>query len=80
MGEHTRDAHDLLTVREVAVELRCSPQMVYRAIHENKIPWFRLREGGAIRVPYFGVEALVAPHLASAMEQATAATSEEVEA
>jgi excisionase family DNA binding protein len=76
MSEHTRDPFDLLTVPEVAAELRCSESTVRRAIHENRIPWFRLREHGSIRVPYFGLENLIAPELHKATELATRATSE----
>jgi helix-turn-helix protein len=38
MSEHKRDAFDLLTVPEVAAELRCSESTVRRAIRENRIP------------------------------------------
>jgi excisionase family DNA binding protein len=77
MAEHTRDAMDLLTIREVAAELRCSESTVRRAVKENRIPWFQLRgEHSGIRIPFHGIEQLVAPELHKAMEQATAATSE----
>ena len=71
-----RSPYDLLTVREVAAELRCSETTVRRAIREDRIPWFQLRPHGMIKVPFFGVEALIAPELHKATEQATRATSE----
>jgi len=75
-----RSAYDLLSVQEAARVLRCSPQTIYRACHENRIPWFRLRERGRIVVPYYGLEALIGPHLADAVEVAKNATAAEVEA
>jgi excisionase family DNA binding protein len=77
MAEHTRDAMDLLTVAEVAAELRCSKSTVRRALAEGKLPFFRLRgEHSEIRVPFHGLEELVRPALHRAMDEATAATSE----
>jgi excisionase family DNA binding protein len=80
MAEQERNSHDLLSVREAAQVLRCSPQTVYRAVHENRIQWFRLRPGGAIRIPYFALEGLIRPHLMETLETAKNATAEEVEA
>jgi excisionase family DNA binding protein len=71
---------DTLSVKEAARALRCSPQTVYRACHEGRIEWFRLREHGAIRIPFFALEGLIRPHLMDTLETAKNATAEEVEA
>jgi excisionase family DNA binding protein len=76
MDEKRWDSTDLLTVSEAAEALRCSRQTIYRACNEGRIHWFRLREGGAIRIPFFALESLIAPHLLEAAETATKATSE----
>jgi excisionase family DNA binding protein len=67
-----------LTVQEAAQILRCSEATVYRACHDRRINWFKLRENGPIRIPAFALEKLVAPELIRVAEAATAATSERV--
>ena len=76
MSEERWNEFDTLSVREAARALRCSPQTVYRAVHEGRIQWFRLRENGSIRIPYFALEGLVRPHLMDAVETAKNATAE----
>lgn len=78
MEERSWNGVSLLTVREAARVLRCSPQTVYRAIKEGRVSAFRLREHGALRVPAFELEHLVKPELVRTVEQATAATAGEL--
>lgn len=37
-----RDRSDLLTAKELAVELRCSVDHVYRLARDNRIPTYRV--------------------------------------
>jgi len=79
MGENRWDSFDLLSVAEAAGFARCSQSTVRRAIAEGRLPYFRLRERGGIRIPFHALEELIKPHLVDAVETATAATSELVE-
>ncbi len=40
---------EILTVYEVAKLLKCTPQTIWAKVRDDKIPYFRLGEGGAIR-------------------------------
>ena len=80
MAEREWNGYETLSVKEAAQALRCSPQTIYGAVHEGRIEWFRLREHGAIRIPFFALEGLVRPHLLDTLETAKNATAEEVEA
>lgn len=40
---------DILTVQEVAQLLKCTPQTIWAKVRANKVPYFRIGEGGAIR-------------------------------
>ena len=71
--------YQLLSVQEAAQILRCSPRTIYRAVHEHRLHWFRIRgERGPIRIPARELAKLVEPELLRVAEQATAATAEEV--
>jgi excisionase family DNA binding protein len=69
---------DLLTVREAAEICRCSEDTIRRACRDRKLAWFRLRDGGQMRIPAFSLEKLIGPELLRVAETATAATSERV--
>jgi excisionase family DNA binding protein len=75
MSEKRWNPYDLLSVAEAAGALRCSPQTIYRAVHEQRIVWFRVRERGQIKIPYYALEGLIAPELLKAVDTATLATS-----
>jgi excisionase family DNA binding protein len=77
-NDEKRSAYDLLSIRETAEILRCSETTVRRAVRERRIPWFRVRPRGQIKIPFYGVERLIAPHLIDAVETAKNATAEQV--
>ena len=76
MGEQRWSPASLLTVRETAGLLHCSEATVRRALAEGRLPYFRLRENGGIRIPAVTIDRLVTPALIDAAETATRATSD----
>jgi len=40
---------EVLTAHEAAEFLRCTPQTIWAKVREDKIPYFRIGENGAIR-------------------------------
>ncbi|VBB42839.1 hypothetical protein TRIP_B220087 [uncultured Desulfatiglans sp.] len=54
-----------LRVDEVAAALSCSKTSVYRLIETGDLPAFKLRPGGAYRVPAGGLERFIRARLAA---------------
>lgn len=53
--------HRLLTAREVAAELRVTPDTVYRLIQSGRLKAVRIGERGPVRVPESALADLLRP-------------------